>query len=71
MTSHDNYLYVLGQHGSCLPRFSTMPYMFCNLNGGCDYASRNDYSYWLSTSEPMPLMMNPVFGIDIEKYVSR
>uniref|UniRef100_V9GVP0 Collagen type IV n=1 Tax=Ectopleura larynx TaxID=264052 RepID=V9GVP0_9CNID len=61
----------LGSGGSCLRRFSTMPYMFCNLNNVCTFASRNDYSYWLSTPEPMPMMMNPVEGRDIEKYVSR
>ena len=61
----------LGLPGSCLRRFSTMPYMFCNLNEVCDYASRNDYSYWLSTTEPMPVMMTPIKGPDIEKYISK
>merc|ERR1711872_776256 len=35
------------------------------------YASRNDYSYWLSTTEPMPMMMTPIRGPDIEKYISK
>ena len=61
----------LGMPGSCLKKFSTMPYLFCNLNEVCDYASRNDYSYWLSTTEPMPMMMTPIKGPDIEKYVSK
>jgi len=61
----------LGQPGSCLRRFSTMPYMFCNLNEVCDYANRNDYSYWLSSTEPMPMMMTPIKGPDIEKYISK
>jgi len=61
----------LGQPGSCLKKFSTMPYLFCNLNDVCDYASRNDYSYWLSTTEPMPMMMTPIRGPDIEKYISK
>jgi collagen type IV alpha len=61
----------LGQPGSCLKKFSTMPYLFCNLNDVCDYASRNDYSYWLSTTEPMPMMMTPIKGPDIEKYISK
>jgi len=61
----------LGLPGSCLRRFSTMPYTFCNLNQVCDYASRNDYSYWLSTTEPMPVMMTPIVGRDIEKYISK
>ena len=62
---------ILGLPGSCLQKFSTMPYMFCNLNQVCDYASRNDYSYWLSTTEPMPVMMTPITGPDIEKFVSK
>jgi len=61
----------LGQPGSCLKRFSTMPYLFCNLNNVCDYASRNDYSYWLSTTEPMPMMMTPIKGPDMEKFISK
>merc|ERR1712142_523786 len=61
----------LGQPGSCLKKFSTMPYLFCNLNDVCDYASRNDYSYWLSTTEPMPMMGTPIRGPDIEKYISK
>ena len=61
----------LGLPGSCLKKFSTMPYLFCNLNNVCDYASRNDYSYWLSTTEPMPMMMTPIKGPDIEKFISK
>lgn len=34
--------------------------MFCNLNSVCHVSSRNDYSFWLSTEEPMTPMMNPV-----------
>ena len=60
-----------GAHGSCLRKFSTMPYMFCNLNNVCDYAQRNDYSYWLSTDYPLPMMMTPVQGTDIQNYISR
>ena len=61
----------LGDAGSCLRAFTTMPFMFCNLNQQCNVASRNDYSYWLSTSEPMPMTMENVRGADIEKYISR
>nr|KAG5693532.1 hypothetical protein BaRGS_019858 [Batillaria attramentaria] len=46
----------LGWAGSCLPRFSTMPFLFCNMNNVCNYASRNDRSYWLSTNAPIPMM---------------
>ena len=61
----------IGAPGSCLVKFSTMPFLFCNLNNVCNYASRNDYSYWLSSSEPLPSMMMPITGIDIKRYVSR
>ncbi len=61
----------LGSPGSCLRRFSTMPYMFCNLNNVCHFASRNDYSYWLSTPEPMPMTMTPIYGKDIQRFISR
>ena len=61
----------LGQPGSCLRKFSTMPYLFCNLNEVCDYASRNDYSYWLSTTAPMPMAMTPIRGPEIEKFISK
>jgi len=52
-------------------KFSTMPYLFCNINNQCEYAQRNDYSYWLSTPEPMPMMMTPIRGEDIRPYISR
>lgn len=61
----------LGSPGSCLRRFSAMPYMFCNLNNVCNFASRNDYSYWLSTPEPMPMNMQPIVGPTIRQFISR
>lgn len=64
-------LSILGTPGSCLKRFSVMPFMFCNLNNVCNVASRNDYSYWLSTPEPMPMSMAPIVGQDIPKHISR
>lgn len=60
-----------GSPGSCLQKFNTMPFMFCDVNEVCNYASRNDYSYWLSTPEPMPIMMTPILGLDISRYISR
>ena len=57
--------------GSCLPRFSTMPYLFCDTDSNCHYASRNDYSYWLSTPEPMPMSMDPITGEGIKPFISR
>lgn len=61
----------LGTAGSCLRRFSTMPFMFCNINNVCNFASRNDYSYWLSTPEPMPQNMEPLRGKEIQPFISR
>uniref|UniRef100_A0A3B3RNK4 Collagen IV NC1 domain-containing protein n=1 Tax=Paramormyrops kingsleyae TaxID=1676925 RepID=A0A3B3RNK4_9TELE len=61
----------LGAAGSCLRRFSPMPFMFCNINNVCNLASRNDYSYWLSTPHPMPANMAPVTGENIKPFVSR
>lgn len=61
----------LGAPGSCMKRFNVMPYMFCNLNDVCDYAQRNDYSYWLSTTEPMPMTMTPIPAPDVGRYISR
>ncbi|CAB1317870.1 unnamed protein product [Coregonus sp. 'balchen'] len=58
----------LGQAGSCLRVFSTMPFSYCNT-GTCDYASRNDKSYWLSTTAAVPMM--PVSGRDIRAHISR
>lgn len=59
----------LGDSGSCLQRFSTMPFLFCNFNNVCNYASRNDKSFWLTTSEPLP--MSPLMNRAIEPYISR
>uniref|UniRef100_A0A8C8DUG4 Collagen IV NC1 domain-containing protein n=1 Tax=Oryzias sinensis TaxID=183150 RepID=A0A8C8DUG4_9TELE len=59
----------LGLAGSCLPRFSTMPFLYCNPGDICYYASRNDKSYWLSTTAPLPMM--PVEENEIKPYISR
>lgn len=61
----------LGTLGSCLQRFTTMPFLFCNINDVCNFASRNDYSYWLSTPAPMPMDMAPITGRALEPYISR
>lgn len=59
----------LGVAGSCIRRFSTMPFLVCDFNNVCNYASRNDRSYWLSTSAPIPMM--PVEENEIRRYISR
>lgn len=60
---------ILGQAGSCIRKFSTMPFLFCDFNNVCNYASRNDRSYWLSTNEPIP--KQPPMMEEVEKYISR
>lgn len=59
----------LGFAGSCIRKFSTMPFVFCDYNNVCHYASRNDKSYWLSTSAAIPMM--PVAEQEIEEFISR
>ncbi|KPP63963.1 hypothetical protein Z043_117735 [Scleropages formosus] len=61
----------LGTAGSCLRRFSAMPFMFCNINNVCSLATRSDYSYWLSTPQAMSASMAPVAGDDVKPYISR
>lgn len=46
-----------------------MPFLFCDFNNVCNYASRNDKSYWLSTTAPIPMM--PVNEAEIEPHISR
>lgn len=59
----------LGSPGSCVRRFSTMPVMACGQNNVCNYASRNDRTFWLSTSAPIPMM--PVVEREMQQYISR
>uniref|UniRef100_A0A3B5LQX2 Collagen IV NC1 domain-containing protein n=1 Tax=Xiphophorus couchianus TaxID=32473 RepID=A0A3B5LQX2_9TELE len=59
----------LCQPGSCLPRFNTIPFLYCNPSETCYYASRNDKSFWLSTTAPIPMM--PVAEEQIRPYISR
>lgn len=59
----------LGSAGSCVPKFSTMPFLFCDINSVCNYASRNDKSYWLASNKAVPMM--PVSEGAIEEYISR
>ena len=61
----------LGAAGSCLSRFTTMPYMFCDTHNICNYAQNNDDSLWLSTAEPMTKSMAPIEGRDLQIYISR
>uniref|UniRef100_T1JC20 Collagen IV NC1 domain-containing protein n=1 Tax=Strigamia maritima TaxID=126957 RepID=T1JC20_STRMM len=67
--SEKTYNQDLGFAGSCVRRFSTMPFVFCDLNNVCNYASRNDKSFWLSTNVPIPMM--PVSENAIKSYISR
>lgn len=61
----------LGSSGSCLPMFSTLPLVRCNIRNECSQALNQDNSYWLSTSEPMTSDMNPISGNRIRDYISR
>lgn len=46
-----------------------MPFMFCDSMNLCNYAARNDKSFWLSTSYPIPMM--GIEGNEISNYISR
>lgn len=59
----------LGSPGSCVRKFSTMPVMSCGQNNVCNYASRNDRTFWLSTSKEIPMM--PVSDQEMRPYISR
>lgn len=48
-----------------------MPFVFCDIGNSCHYASRNDYSYWLSTNEPMSSSMAPFEPRDLPNHLSR
>lgn len=59
----------LGSAGSCVRKFSTLPVMTCGPNNVCNYAARNDRSFWLSTTAPIPMM--PVADYEMRQYISR
>jgi collagen type IV alpha len=59
----------LGTAGSCLRRFSVMPFIRCDIGNICNFAQNNDLSYWLSTNQPIPKM--PIEGAAIKDYISR
>jgi integrin beta 8 len=52
-------------------KFSTMPIIGCSPNNVCNFASRNDYSYWLATEAKLPEMMTPIEAPDVKQYISR
>uniref|UniRef100_A0A3B4FSF8 Collagen IV NC1 domain-containing protein n=1 Tax=Pundamilia nyererei TaxID=303518 RepID=A0A3B4FSF8_9CICH len=61
----------LGTLGSCLRRFTTMPFLICSPGQNCLYAAHNDLSYWLSTdklvAEGLPFVTNE----SLSNYISR
>lgn len=59
----------LGLAGSCLPVFSTLPFAYCNIHQVCHYARRNDRSYWLASTAPLPT--RPLSEEEIRPYISR
>lgn len=48
-----------------------MPFLFCNTDNTCRYASRNDYSYWLSTDTVLPSSMPFISEESLKNYISR
>lgn len=48
-----------------------MPFLFCSTDSTCRYASRNDYSYWLSTDQLLPSNMPLISGATLKSYISR
>ena len=46
-----------------------MPFVFCSMSNTCNYASRNDFTYWLSGDVKQPMM--PVSNSAIEPFISR
>lgn len=60
-----------GNPGSCVRKFSVLPFLFCNVDNVCDFANRNDYSYWLSSNEQMPISMAPIPAPKVGAYISR
>ncbi len=60
---------ILGSAGSCLQKFSALPYLRCDHTNVCYYGQTNDLTYYLSTTEPMPMM--PVQRDQIRPYISR
>ena len=59
----------VGSAGSCLQKFSALPYLRCDHTNVCYYGQTNDLTYYLSTTEPMPMM--PVQREQIRPYISR
>lgn len=55
---------------TCIPfNCSTLPFLFCSLTGTCQYASRNDFTYWLAGDVQQPMM--PISNVAIEPFISR
>ncbi|XP_078585310.1 collagen alpha-2(IV) chain-like [Branchiostoma floridae x Branchiostoma japonicum] len=62
----------MGTAGSCLQRFAPMPFMFCDINFHCHYATRDDKTYWLSTvTTEQEIPESTVDGPGILPFISR
>lgn len=70
-TEDDGKIYTqdLGSSGSCMTKFSPMPFMRCTISNVCTYAGSTATSYWLSANASIPL--KPVTGDELRKFVSR
>ena len=62
----------LGKAGSCVQQFHPLPFVMCQGRGDqgtCNYAFRNEYSYWLSTMNDT--MYGEVPMDETEDFISR
>lgn len=59
----------LGLSGSCMQKFNPMPLLFCEIHDVCNYATRSLQSYWLATTEAVPMM--PTRSQSMLRYISR
>ena len=72
ITGNDHsYGQDLGQAGSCMRLFSSMPFTTCSYDDTCKYAEQNDWSYWLKTSKERPTSQRPINVNDVKPYISR
>lgn len=61
--------WVTGSHSSCISMFSIMPFFQCLRDGTCQLGVRADRSYWLATTEPLPMM--PLDVVEVRRRVAR
>jgi collagen type IV alpha len=60
---------VTGSAGSCMPLFTTAPYLQCRMNHSCEFGRYEDFSYWLSAVDT--LNEAPIADHQLSRYISR